>query len=300
VLDVEVVDRALWEKVSGSRATALLDAAERAERAEDRLALLRQAVEATPQAVEPRLRLAIELRKAGSYTEALAVVGDGIRHDPTRGAYFRERGLLLGKLGGPEDLQAAVEALRQATRLEPDTQEFLANLGGALRRLAIQGPPEVDEEATLREAMGCYLAASRVAPYDTYPALNVVRLRLLLSRFDPGERELSHQHLVRLQHLCAYEAAERPEDYWRGFDLADVLLLLGRAKAGLEEYERAVALVPEGKRESELASPLSALAELRDAGTLTAPVRRGVEEAIRRLDAARRVAPGHVHPPEGR
>ena len=45
-------------------------------------------------------------------------------------------------------------------------------------------------------------------------------------------------------HLCAFEAADAPDDYWRLFDLADTQLFQGNAKPALDTYSAAIDKVP--------------------------------------------------------
>jgi tetratricopeptide (TPR) repeat protein len=278
-LDLAVVPRGLWETVSGERRDQLLSAAMKAPNADVRLQLLRGAVESDKHSLKARLALLIELRKRGAHEEALAIADQGIELDPSRADLFKERGLNLARLERHEE---ATRALKDGVALEPKNKDLLATLGGALRREALLRSQY--DQRKLRESLQHYEAALALDRHDTYPALNSVRLLLLLSRFELSCRRKAIERLRKLQHLCAFEAVDAPQDYWRIFDLADVELLLARAHAGLRSYERGVALVPEEHRRSVLASPLSSLRELERAGVLQGKQRQGFGQAIELLE----------------
>ena len=113
-LDLHVMKRELWEKVSGKRRDALLAAAQDEEDLVLRMQLLREAVESDDRSVEARSLLISELRKAKSYPEAIAVAATGIDLEVTRAVYYQERGLCYGKLG---EINRAVEDLREAAMM---------------------------------------------------------------------------------------------------------------------------------------------------------------------------------------
>ncbi len=282
-LDLVVVRRKLWEKVSGERSEALTREAASENDPLRRLEILRDAVEADPRSSHARGVLLAELRNAGSLTEAIAVATAGIEHDPDYAPFYQERGICYGKLIPPK-MEEAVAELRKACERAPDDSDILSSLGGALRRSALREAPARYDETFLREALERYQHAVELNPYDTYPALNVVRLLLLLSKFDRDELEVAKRTLHAVHHLCAYEALRTPESYWRAFDLADTELLLGRSKDGAETYQRAIELIPVEHRASVLKSPLSALVELGQARVLKGRAAKSVSDAIAILE----------------
>ena len=283
VLDLAVVPRNRWESVSGERRDALLRAAEQlgSEHFVRKVELLRDAVDADPNAVKPRALLLKVLRTNGSYTEALTAAAEGLELDPSQAIFHQERGLSLGRLDRPEE---AAEALRQAAKLNPNSSEILSNFGGALRRLGLRKAPSTYDQEVLREALEAYERAAKINRYNTYPGLNIVRLRLLLSRFRPEEEDLAQEQLRSLHHLCAFEAAENPDDCWRQFDLADTQLLLGRVDAGLKTYKGAISMIPSGERANVLGSPQSALRELLEAKVLGESVAQGAADIVELLE----------------
>lgn len=269
VLDLVSVGRQEWIKVSGERVRQLLKAAESAASLDRSGALLREAVETDPLHLEARLELTRFLRRRASYVEALSVLDEGIRLGEEEPRLYLERGLLLGRL--PPDSEGdpgseAVSALRKAAHLDPSNRDALASLGGALRRLALQDAPPGGNPVLLQEAAECYLASLKLNKYDTYPALNLVRLGFLLNC--TGAEGVSWDNAALLQktyHLCAFETVDKPHDHWRILDLADSLLFLGKPGEGEQQYRRAIDLIPLEKRADDLRSPLSTLKELLEA-----------------------------------
>ena len=105
------------------RGSALLDLG----RSDEAVDVLRQAVAAEPDAVEPRCQLALALLRSGENREALQLAESAAAVDPLEEWTHRLRALALMRLG--RDKQA-VEAAEEAVRLEPDlavTHEILAD-----------------------------------------------------------------------------------------------------------------------------------------------------------------------------
>ena len=97
----------------------------------------------------------------------------------------------------------------------------------------------------LREARVAYHHAGKLFSNDTYALVNEARVDLLLSAREPAGRPAILARLGKLEHLARYEAyPDAPErrDPWKGFDLADTLLLTGRTDEGLAELRSAIDL----------------------------------------------------------
>ena len=281
-LDLIAIPRKQWEEVAHTRVEALLAAAELQMNRDHCFSLLRQAVEADPLSVKARSRFAQELRLAGRYTEALDVLSKGIALDPSQPGLFHERGLCFGRLGM---LEKAVEAHRSAVRLDPDDTNTRSSLGGALRRLALANAPHEYDRHTLEESLGQYFVAYDVNHHDTYAGLNVAKSKLFLSKWDPQMSAEAEELFKKLYHLCAFESADCPDNYWRLFDLADTLVFQGQAESALATYTAAVVKVPKEERGDVLRSPQSSLSELAEANVLTEEVKSGVAAIIDLLGA---------------
>ena len=281
-LDLAVVPRHRWEEAARTRVEALLGAAGQQEDLDQRFTLLRRAVEADPLSVKARSRFVKELRLGERYTEALNALQEGIALDPSQPIFFLERGLCYGRLGR---FGEAVDALREAVRLDPDDSDVRSSLGGALRRLALTNAPQEYNRDRLVESLGHYEAAYAVDHHDTYAGLNVAKTKLFLSMWDSQMYAEALELFKKLAHLCAFESADAPDDYWRLFDLADTQLFQGKAKPALSTYIAAVDKVPEMQRGDVLRSPLSILSELAEAGVLKGRVKRSTGEIIMLLDS---------------
>jgi len=241
-----------------------------------------RAVEADPLSVKARARFVKELRLGRHYTEALDALREGIALDPTKPIFFQERGLCYGRL---DRVGQAVDALREAARLDPDDTDVRSSLGGALRRLAFASAPQKYDRDILVESLGQYDAAYAVDHHDTYAGLNVAKTKLFLSKWDSTLYTEARELFEKLAHLCAFESADAPDDYWRLFDLADTQLFQGKAKAALDTYTAAIDKVSVTQRGDVLRSPLSSLSELAEADVLKGRVKRGAGEIIELLDA---------------
>jgi tetratricopeptide (TPR) repeat protein len=288
-LDLKVVKRSQWDKVASERVRRLLDAAARESDQERRLALLRQAVEEDSWSVEARMQHVIELRKLGRLEEARKEAEKGIAAGPRHAPFHLQLGLVLGKLGRHVD---AVNALSKAVDLDGSNRDALSSLGGALRRAALLSGPEQRDHGLLKQAIEQYKAALALDRHDTYPALNLVRLYLLVADHEPEATERANALLDRLRHLCAFEVVEAPDDHWRRFDLADTHLLRGESAEGLAAYGQAIAMVAPAYRPATLEAPLSTLNELLAARALPPGCEPGVRQAIDLLEAGRSGQPG--------
>ena len=98
-LDLAVVPRERWEEAARTRVEALLGAAGRQQDLDQRLRLLRRAVEADPLSVKARSRFVKELRLGERYTEALESLHEGIALDPSQPIFFPGAGTVLRKAG---------------------------------------------------------------------------------------------------------------------------------------------------------------------------------------------------------
>jgi tetratricopeptide (TPR) repeat protein len=280
-LDLEVVSREQWQRVSGEQVRRRLSRAQSETDIDRRLALLREAVQIDQWSYEARLALIKELARLQRSAEAEDEARAGIRLDPRYAPFHRQLGLVLGKMGR---LEAAVEALRVARNLD-ENAEVLANLGGALRRLTVRGGLTGIDRTALEESIACYARASELQRHDTYSRLNLIRLHLIRASFEPESAAVALRMVESARYLCAFEVAEHPpEPWWRLFDLADALILAGAAAEGLERYQEGIEAVPADHRASVLDSPLQTLKELDQLAPLSDQVRQGVRTALALLE----------------
>jgi tetratricopeptide (TPR) repeat protein len=196
----------------------------------------------------------------------------------------RELGLCYSKMRKSE---LAANSLREAVRLNPEDSEAWSNLGGALRRLGMQGAPSAYDRKSLEEARNSYQSAHRLKEYDLYAGLNVARLDVLLSKWEPQRLEQARAGFQAQRLLCLHEVNKNPRDYWRKFDLADVLLFSGDYQQSGEELENAIKAVPEDERKDTVSTVLGPLLDYLNADVLDGTLRAEVERAVQRLEAAK-------------
>lgn len=279
---------ALNREIGGLRRTQAEDLLAAARRAapSQAIALLRQAAECDPLSLQARLALGTALRQAADYRGAVAQLRAAIDLNEDSAEAWRELGTAFS---GGGQLAEAAEAFHRSVRLDDGDGQAWAALGGLRRRLArsAEGPPF--HWGMLREARYAYQRASQLLGVDTYPLVNEARVNLLLLAVEPGNRAAVLSRLRNLSNLARFQAYPDPparREPWRGFDLADTLLLTGQVRAGLGELRAAIALTDPRDRESSLASVIGPLRDYLAADVLNEPAARGVRAAIELCEQA--------------
>jgi uncharacterized protein YndB with AHSA1/START domain/DNA-binding transcriptional ArsR family regulator len=266
-----------------AQADELLSAARQTPASGQVIELLKRAVDHDPGNVQARFQLGVALSQAADYEAAIRELRTalGLEEDLPEG--WRELGVALSRAG---QLAAAEEAFCRSLELDDGQAETWSNLGGLRRRMArspAAGTGAPFDWAMLREARVAYHHASKLFSNDTYALVNEARVDLLLSAQEPAGRPAILARLGKLEHLARYEAypdAEERRDPWKGFDLADTLLLTGRADDGLAELRSAIELVDPLDRAATLASVIAPLEDFLLAGVLAGPAADGVRTAI--------------------
>lgn len=189
----------------------------------------------------------------------------GIALDVHSAQFHRELGLAYNKM---MQFEKAVDALREAVRLDPKDDEAWNNLGGALRRLGMRKSPNECDWDALRDARNSYNNAVTLDEHDSYALGNVARLDLLLSRIEPERKSYALDEFETLRHLCLIKRKKAPNDYWLWFDLADTYLFVDDVNEGYRLYHEAVQLIPPDYRVSIVTSVISPLEEILSIGVV--------------------------------
>lgn len=113
------------KRLTVERGEDLLRAAQSAGTLTERLAILKQAVNANPASTTALLELGKTHRSLGQYDDAIAVLLRGIRLAPNQPELHRELGMTYSKSKNP---QLAAASLREAVRLAPTDAEAWSNL----------------------------------------------------------------------------------------------------------------------------------------------------------------------------
>jgi len=270
-------------RLQRARGEDLLRAADAANQPAERIAILRQATEANPASVDAFLALGRAYRDAGDYPPAVDTLRHALRLAPGDAVLHRELGVTYAKQGDPA---SAVGMLRDAVRLDPKDVEAWSNLGGALRRVGMAHAPQSYDKDALLESRDSYEHAHALDRYALYAALNVARLDILLSRWEPERARRAKEGFSKQVHLCRFEVQGQPDDYWRRFDLADALLFSGDLAGAHAEFDQAFEKVPAGKRRDVVGSVLGPLRNYLVADVLGEPLRTEVEQIVARLARA--------------
>ncbi len=170
--------------------------------------------------------LAHALEGRGRGAEAIAVFQDLVVLRPGNGRHWSCLGNLLktrgDRAGADAALDKAVEALREAIRLQPDLAYAHANLGVALMR-----------QGKLDEAIAEYREAIRLRPDDGTTHFN---LGTDLGRQGkPGEAIAEYREAIRLQ----------PDHAYAHSNLGLALLAQGKVDEAIAEFREAIRLKPD-------------------------------------------------------
>ncbi|CAG1023213.1 partial Magnetosome protein MamA, partial [Methylococcales bacterium] len=271
------------ERLKHARGEDLLRAAAVAEKLTDRLVILKQAAEANPASVTVFVELGKAHRGLGQYDDAVEMLTRALRLAPNEAEVHRELGVTYSKQGKP-DLAAA--SLRKSVRLSPNDSEAWSNLAGALRRIGMSHAPNSYDKDALLESRNSYKNAHDLNGFDLYSGLNVARLDLLLSKWEPNRASDAKAGFSKQVFLCRHMVQQTPEDYWRRFDLADALLFSGDYGEAHSVYDDAVRLVPNDQRKDTITSVLGPLTDYITAGILDGGLLEEVNKVITNLSAA--------------
>jgi tetratricopeptide (TPR) repeat protein len=275
------------DRLKKARGEDLLRAAGVTEKLSERVTILRQAVDTNPASVVALRELGKAYRGLGHYDDAVATLTQAVRLAPDESEVYRELGVTYSKQRKPD---LAAVSLREAVRLSPADSEAWSNLGGALRRIGMSRAPEDYDKAALIESRESYTKAHELNKFDLYSGLNVARLDLLLSKWEPKRAHDAQAGFSKQVFLCRHMAQEASKDYWRRFDLADALLLSGDHEGGRTVYKEGVDLVPVDQRRDVLGSVLGPLHDYIAAGVLRGELLDNVKKTIADLEAAASMA----------
>jgi Flp pilus assembly protein TadD len=250
----------------------------------ERIELLRAAVRVNRAFTAALIELGTALREVADYPAAIESLKDAVRYGSDNPEAHRELGVTYSKAGEPA---LAAAALRRALELDPGNAETWSNLGGALRRVGMARAADGHyDNAALSESRDSYAEAHRLQPYDLYSALNVARLDILLSKWDPALLAQGQDEFKNEEFLCRHLVQQKPVDWWRRFDLGDALLFSGASTEARGVYGQAINLIPEDQRKDALGSVLGPLADLITAQVLDGDLLAEVKYVVAMIERA--------------
>lgn len=271
------------DRLTKERGEDLLRAALSNDKLSERIAILRQALEANPSSINVLLEMGKTYRSLAQYDDAIAVFEKALRLSKNIPELHRELGVTYSKSGNP---QYAVTSLKEAVRLDPNDAEAWSNLGGAFRRIGMSSAPDKYDENALLESRQSYAKAHSLNSFDLYSGLNIARLDLLLSKWEPDRANIAKEGFLKQVHLCRYMVQQAPTDYWRRFDLADALLFSGNYDDAHAAYDEAIAMVPEVERVDVVGSVLGPLMNYVTADLLDTKLLGEARNVIEKLESA--------------
>jgi tetratricopeptide (TPR) repeat protein len=217
-----------------------------------------------------------------------------VRLNPDNALAHRELGVTYSKTDNPD--MAATE-LHQAVALDPEDAEAWSNLGGALRRVGMANAEQDRyDRAALKESRDSYAKAQsrdsyakahNLEKYDLYSALNVARIDILLSKWEPDRLAQGQREFMNEIFLCRHMVQQEPTDWWRRLDLGDALLFSGETTEARTVYEEAINLIPGYERKDVLGSFLNPMREIIRAQVLDGELLAEVENVIAIMENTR-------------
>ncbi len=264
-------------RLKAARGEDLMNAAKASGSINDRINKLQEAVFANPASAEGFLELGRAYRDAGQYNEAIQSLLNAHKLKPIDGIINRELGVTYSK---SKKMNEAIHFLREAVRLNPKDAEAWSNLGGALRRLGMLEAPHSLNQKYLDEARNSYDEAHRLDNFNLYAGLNVARLNVLLSKWDPSLLEQAKEQFRKQIYLCRHAVQQSQTDYWRVFDLADALLFSGEYSEAQSLYTTAIELIPKDERPDKLTSVLNPFLDFIEAKVLDGVLLSEVEKIV--------------------
>ncbi len=167
--------------------------------------------------------LAISLRGAGYFDEALNILNRALEVDPNDPELLREVGFVYRKKG-PTYYSQAEDYMERALQVNDFDSELHGMLGGLYRR---QGEYE--------RALAEYMRAHELQPDDLYPLVTIGAMCAALG--DVGEAKKWYQ---KLQATCEKDISQQRADHWTYLCLGEAAVALGDQKAASTAYQRAV------------------------------------------------------------
>jgi tetratricopeptide (TPR) repeat protein len=221
---------------------------------------------------------------ASDYEKAVEGFQNAIKLDPENARYHRELGVTYNK----QNLGIlAAESLKESLRLRANDPETLSILGGALRRLGMEGAPRVYNRKALEEARGTYGRARKIKEDDLYAELNFARINLLLSKWDPESAQFAKDAFKSQLDLSRHKVRKDPKDYWEIFNLGEIHLFSGEFTEAEETYKKGVAAIPIDVREDKIRSVLGPFRDYVKAEVLDGELLSHVEKLIKYLESVR-------------
>ena len=172
-------------------------------------------------------QLAIRLRDAGYFDEALQNLDRALEIDPSDSELLREIGFVYRKKG-PRFYSQAESYMERALQANGYDSELHGMLGGLLRR-----------RGEYERALTQYKRAHELQPDDLYPLVTVGAMCGALGRAE--EAKVWYQ---KLQITCEKLISQESADHWTYLCLGEAALVFGNQEAANTAYHKAISFNP--------------------------------------------------------
>ncbi len=232
------------KSLSGDEAFRLAESAD-GRLVDEKIRRLEHVLTVNPNHVLALVALGKEYREASRLDESSEKLTRAVSIAPNNPIVLKELGITQGKQLKFDD---ALKNFRESLRFDAKDTDAWSALGGLLRKMGIGDDPDDDKRDLVAEARECYNRAYEINRHDLYASLNMLRIDLILCKWDPEKVRSVMDEFGRCAHLCRYEVSRKPDDFWRRFDLADSLLFSGQIAEANSAYESAVEHTPDEKK----------------------------------------------------
>lgn len=172
-------------------------------------------------------QLAISLRDASCFDEAIHTLDRALKIDPNDPELLRELGFAYRKKG-PAYYSQAEGYMERALQLNDYDSELHGMLGGLYRR-----------RGEYEQALAQYKRAHELQPEELYPLVTIGAMCGALGKI--GEAKEWYQ---KLQANCEMSISQQRADHWTYLCLGEAAVALGDPKAASAAYQTAIAAKP--------------------------------------------------------
>jgi len=172
-------------------------------------------------------QLAIRLRDAGYFDEALAVLNRALKIHPSDPELLREIGFVYRKKGPPYYSQAE-NYMERALQFNDHDSELHGMLGGLFRR-----------RGEYERALAQYRRAHELQPDDLYPLVTVGAMCGALGKLIEAK-----DWYQKLQDACEKLISQKRADHWTYLCLGEANVALGNQETANAAYRKAIEAHP--------------------------------------------------------
>ena len=254
------------------------------------IALYRKALALRPRDPQINYALGRAHMNVGLYEQAISCLRAAIKEDAEFGQAYMQLGLAVRfqadrAYSHTQDeeqrdtaYREAIECLRHASELLPDSDDAFASLGGTYRRLN-----------KYQRSLEYYKKALEVNPQSSYARGNVGLLAWHIGDAKTAREAFRQVETIATEHI---EASSSDELYWDYYDRGQARLILNQKESALQDYRTAIALTRTPGEFQSVIDGLKFLLEVKDKHPID-----GLEDTLKMVeDALTRLLNERGHP----